>query len=122
MSSIEQLCQQYHALRFNGIAKSLPSLLESAEENSFSYLQFAAMLVEDEQKQRTGRRIALNRHRAGFPVCKRLEEFDYHYQSTITKRQINQLLDFTFIDNCLFRSIRTPVSVNIRTVAGGYFL
>ncbi len=23
---------------------------------------------------------------------------------------------------CLFRSIRTPVSVNIRTVAGGYFL
>ena len=50
MSSIEQLFQQYRALRFNGIAKSLPNLLESAEENSFSYLKFAAMLVEDERK------------------------------------------------------------------------
>ncbi len=61
MPSIEKLCQQYHALRFNGIAKSLPNLLEKAEENEFSYLQFATMLVEDEQRQRTGRRIALNK-------------------------------------------------------------
>lgn len=99
MPSIEKLCQQYHALRFNGIAKSLPNLLEKAEENEFSYLQFATMPVEDEQRQRTGRRIVLNRRKAGFPVCKRLEEFDYHYQSTIAKRQINQLLDFSFIDN-----------------------
>ena len=31
-------------------------------------------------------------------VVKRLEEFDYRHQSTITKRQINALLDFRFID------------------------
>jgi len=99
MPSIEQLCQQYRALRFNGIAKSLPNLLKRAEENEFSCLRFATMLVEDEQKQRTDRRIALARRKAGFSVCKQLEEFDYHCQSTITKRQINQLLDFTFIDN-----------------------
>jgi len=32
-------------------------------------------------------------------VLKRLEEFDYRWQTTITKRQINRLLDFSFIDN-----------------------
>jgi DNA replication protein DnaC len=99
MQSIDQVCQQYRELRFNGIADTLPSLLIRAEENDLSYLQFAAMLVEDEQGQRNSRRIALNRRKASFPVIKRLEEFDYRHQTTITKRQVNQLLDFTFIDN-----------------------
>ena len=49
---------------------------------------------------RTEKRIALNHRKAGFPVLKRLEEFDYRHQTTITKRQVNQLLDFSFIDNC----------------------
>jgi len=99
MQSIDQVCQQYRELRFNGIADTLPGLLIRAEDNELSYLQFAAMLVEDEQGQRNSRRIALNRRKAGFPVIKRLEEFDYRHQTTITKRQVNQLLDFTFIDN-----------------------
>jgi len=99
VQSIDQVCQQYRELRFNGIADTLPSLLIRAEENELSYLQFATMLVEDEQGQRNSRRIALNRRKAGFPVIKRLEEFDYRHQTTITKRQVNQLLDFTFIDN-----------------------
>jgi len=99
MLSIDQVCQQHRELRFNGIVDTLPGLLARAEENNLSYLQFATMLVEDEQGQRNARRIALNRRKAGFPVIKRLEEFDYRHQSTITKRQVNQLLDFTFIDN-----------------------
>ena len=33
------------------------------------------------------------------PADKRLEDFDYRHQTTITKRQINGLLDFGFIDN-----------------------
>jgi DNA replication protein DnaC len=37
--------------------------------------------------------------RAGFPVKKELEEFDFTFQSTISKKQIVNLLDFGFIDN-----------------------
>jgi len=32
-------------------------------------------------------------------VHKSLDEFDYRFQTTITKREINTLLDFGFIDN-----------------------
>ena len=35
---------------------------------------------------------------AAFPAEKRLEGFDYRHQTTITKRQVNALLDFQFID------------------------
>jgi DNA replication protein DnaC len=32
-------------------------------------------------------------------MVKQLQEFDFSFQTTITKRQITSLLDFTFIDN-----------------------
>jgi len=99
MLSIEQACQQYRALRINGIADALPDLLTQAEDNSPSYLQFAATLIKEEEERRTERRITLNRRRASIPVIKQLEAFDYKHQTSITKRQVNQLLDFTFVDN-----------------------
>jgi DNA replication protein DnaC len=97
--SIEQVCQKYRGLRFNSIAEALAGLLSQAEANEISYLEFADRLVEQEQRVRNQKRINLNHRKAGFPVLKRLEEFDYRHQSSITKRQVNQLLDFSFIDN-----------------------
>jgi DNA replication protein DnaC len=97
-SSVEQVAQQYRGLRFNHIAASLPELLSRAEANELSYLDFAQQLVMHEQDERNHRRMGLNLRKAGFPVTKYLEEFDYRHQSTITKRQVNQLLDFRFID------------------------
>jgi len=99
MTSIEQTAHKYRELRFNCIADSLEQLLAQAESNEISYLQFAELLVDHELKVRNAKRIELNRRKAGFPVIKTLEEFDYRHQSTITKRQVNQLLDFNFIDH-----------------------
>jgi len=99
MTSIEQTAHKYRELRFNCIADSLEHLLAQAESNELSYLQFAELLVDHELKVRNAKRIELNRRKAGFPVIKTLEEFDYRHQSTITKRQVNQLLDFNFIDH-----------------------
>ena len=99
MTTIEQVTRKYRELRFTSMADSLESLLVSAESNELSYLQFAEQLVDHELRSRQHKRIELNRRKAGFPVAKRLEEFDYRHQTTITKRQVNQLLDFSFIDN-----------------------
>jgi len=99
MSTIEQVIGKYRELRFTCMAQSLESLLVSAEDNDLSYLQFAEQLVDQELNTRQRKRIELNRRKASFPVVKCLEEFDYRHQTTITKRQVNQLLDFGFIDN-----------------------
>lgn len=97
-SSIDHVVQKYRGLRFNHIAACLPELLSRAEANELSYLDFADQLVAHEQDERNRKRIGLNLRKAGFPVTKYLEEFDYRHQTTITKRQVNQLLDFRFID------------------------
>jgi DNA replication protein DnaC len=98
-TSIEQVSQKYRGLRFNSIAEGLAELLSRAEANDISYLEFADQLVDHEQRVRNQKRIDLNHRKAGFPVVKRLEEFDYRHQTSITKRQVNQLLDFSFIDD-----------------------
>ena len=99
MSSIEQVVQQCKSLRLCHLAGTLDGLLASAEANEVSYLQFAEVLMQQEITGRSHKRIELNRRKANIPVPKSLEEFDYRHQTTISKRQVNQLLDFSFIDN-----------------------
>ncbi|WP_347331173.1 IS21-like element helper ATPase IstB, partial [Marinimicrobium locisalis] len=48
--------------------------------------------------ERTRSRIARHLKQAQLPAHKPLEAFDYRHQTTITKRQVNALLDFGFID------------------------
>ena len=76
----------------------MEGLLTQAQDNELSYLQFAQLLAGHELGQRERKRVESNRKRAGFPLLKRLEEFDYQSQTTITKRQVNALLDFRFIE------------------------
>ncbi|MDS6630203.1 ATP-binding protein [Klebsiella michiganensis] len=63
-----------------------------------SFLSFAQRLAEYELQQRQANRVQRNYKTAGFPAHKHLEGFDYRHQTTISKRQINSLLDFRFID------------------------
>jgi DNA replication protein DnaC len=99
MASFETVKNKYKSLRFNSIASSLDTLVKQADGNEISYLQFAEILADHELRIRDENRIRLNMKRAAFPMIKQLQEFDFSFQTTITKRQITSLLDFTFIDN-----------------------
>jgi DNA replication protein DnaC len=99
MSRLDQAVGRFRNLRCTAIADALPQLLSEAEDNAVSYLDLAERLAEHEQRVRESKRLDGNRRRARLPSDKRLEAFDYRHQTTITKRQINALLDFGFIDN-----------------------
>lgn len=99
MSSIESVSQKYRSLHLTAMAQGLEQMLGAAEANAVSYLQFAETLIERELLQRNSKRIEQNKRRAEFPVHKSLDEFDYRFQTTISKREVNGLLDFGFIDN-----------------------
>lgn len=98
MSQLEQTVSRYRSLRLSAAADELTNLLAEAEANEMSYLSFADRLAEHELIQRQDKRIRRNRKMAAFPAEKRLEGFDYRHQTIITKRQVNALLDFQFID------------------------
>lgn len=98
MSQLEQTVARYRALRLSAAAEHLSSLLSQAEANELSYLNFADQLAEYELAQRQSKRVDRNMRGAGFPAQKLLESFDYRHQTTITKRQVSALLDFSFIE------------------------
>ena len=99
MSSYELVASHYRSLRLTATANSLAALLAEAEANEMSYLGFAQRLAEHEIDARTSTRVARHLKQAQFPAEKHLDAFDYRHQTTITKRQVNALLDFGFIDN-----------------------
>ncbi|WP_198243559.1 MULTISPECIES: IS21-like element helper ATPase IstB [Bacteria] len=99
MCLIEQVNRQCQHLKLSSLTTALPELLQQAETNELSYLQYTDLLLGHEVKTRNDKRLSANRRKAGFPIEKHLESFDYRHQTTITKRQVNQLLDFDFIDN-----------------------
>lgn len=98
MSLLEQTQSRYRSLRLGATADQLADLLAQADANELSYLDFARQLAEHELSERTRSRIARHLKQAQLPAEKPLETFNYRHQTTITKRQVNALLDFGFID------------------------
>lgn len=72
--------------------------MAKAEANEISYLGFVQSLAEHKLLQRNVNRIQRHFKQAQFSSEKRLDQFDYRHQTTVTKRQISGLLDFSFID------------------------
>ncbi len=129
MLSLDEVRRKYRALKLSNIADSLDDLLRKAEDNEVSYLEMADMLAEEELGKREQKRIGANLKRSGFPARKTLEEFDYRFQTTITKKEVNSLLDFTFLDqrrNLIFIGApgvgKTHLSIGIgeKAVQSGY--
>ncbi|SFM97841.1 DNA replication protein DnaC [Nitrosomonas communis] len=129
MSSIDSVAYKYRSLCLSGIAEQLEQLLSQAEANDVSYLQFAEILIVHEHNQRNSKRIEQNRKRAAFLLHKTLEEFDYRFQTTISKREVNSLLNFDFIDtreNVVFigppgvGKTHLAIGIGLKVIDAGY--
>ncbi len=129
MTAIDAVAHQYRALNCGHLAHGLAALLGAAEANALSYLDLVEQLVDLELQGRETHRLAANLRKAGFPVIKRLEEFDYRHQTTITKRQVSQLLDFRFLEehaNLVFigppgvGKTHLAVAIGLKALEAGY--
>ena len=129
MSAIERLAQQFRARHCHHLAAGLPDLLTQAEANELSYLQLAEQRVDLERQGRARNRLTLNVRKADFPAIKRLEEFDFRHQTTITTRQVSPLLDFRVLDERAHRVFigppgvgKTPLAIAmaLKAVDAGY--
>ena len=99
MHTFDDVSRMMRSLNLKHSRESLSTLLSQAGDQELTPLQWAGMLLGFELNEREQQRRSANRRKAGIQVEKRLDEFDYRHQTTITKRQVAQLLDFQFIDN-----------------------
>jgi DNA replication protein DnaC len=84
-------------LRLSGLAATLDIRLHEAATSGLSHREFLELLVQDELLQRNDRQLARRMKVACFREPKRLEDFDFKFNTTIKKNVIFDLATCRFI-------------------------
>jgi len=105
MKAYQNVINLLIALKLRGIHAKLDELITEAETQKQSFLSFLHQLLLTELADRAERRYRRNIAAAHFPVIKKLEDFEFGRVKGITKTEVSQLQDFSWIDkkeNLLF--------------------
>lgn len=98
MGKIDQIKDLAKELKLEYLAINIEKIIEEAAKTDISYQELIVSLLENEvdlkDKKARDRRLRF----AGFPVIKTIEDFDLDFQKSITKKQINRLLEMDWID------------------------
>jgi DNA replication protein DnaC len=98
MNPSPELIPLLKQLRLSGILDSIERRNRQALEEKFSYMDFLAMILQDEVARRNQKRFALALRRASFRNQKTFEEFDFTFIPGINRTLITDLASCRFIE------------------------
>jgi DNA replication protein DnaC len=96
---MERLQEQMQRLRLFKSRERLEALLQDAAAKEVSYADFLDKLLSEEVSSKTAKNISMRTHLARFPFVKSLDAFDFGYQPSIDKKQIQSLASCHFIEH-----------------------
>ena len=129
MKTYEKVINQLTTLKLKGMIQKLDEAVNEAERGQYSYISFINSLLNAELDHRVEKRFQRNMTGAHFPVLKDLESFEYGKAMGISKMDISQLLEFSWIDNhCNLLFFGPPglgkthltIGIGIKAVEKGY--
>jgi DNA replication protein DnaC len=98
MNNLELIKESLQTLNLKNASLNLESFVKKAETNQSTYAEFLQDILTSEVQFRTDRAKTKRIKEAGFPYIKTIEDFDISFQSAITKQQLKQLAEFTWIE------------------------
>ena len=125
----EYLQTTLRCLRLGGMAEMLPIRYQEARANELDYEEFLRRLVEDELGKRKNNLINRRVKAARFPQTTTLENFDFSFNVSISKKTIMSLMSTAFItkwQNVLFvgppgvGKTHIALSIGYAAVCNGY--
>lgn len=129
MDKLENIKDLAKELNLNHLRVNASKIIEDSNNRDVSYqdmlLSILCSEIELKDKKAQERRLKFE----GFPVIKKIEEFDFEFQNSITKKQINKLLEMDWIDrmyNLIFLGPpglgKTHISISLgyRAIEMGY--
>jgi len=129
MDKLDKIKDMAKELNLHNLKVNAIEIIEAANNKDISYQDMLLTLLEKEielkDKNARERRLKF----AGFPVIKTIEEFDIEFQTSITKKQINKLLEMDWIDrmyNLIFLGppglgkSHLSISLGYRAIEMGY--
>jgi DNA replication protein DnaC len=98
-AQLERLGEQLQRLRLFKSKERLEALLQQAVAEEISYADFLERVLSEEVASKTAKNITMRTSLARFPFVKSLEAFDFAYQPSLDKKQIQQLANCHFIEH-----------------------
>src|SRR3989475_2431662 len=98
-AQLERLQEQMQRLRLFKSRERLEALLQDATTKEASYADFLDTLLTEEVASKTAKHVTMRTHLARFPFVKSLETFDFSYQPSLDKKQIQTLSSCHFIEH-----------------------
>ena len=96
---LERLQDHLHRLRLFKSRERLEALLQDASAKELSYTDFLEGVLTEEVQAKTAKHITMRTHLARFPFVKGLESFDFSYQPSLDKKQLQTLATCHFIEH-----------------------
>lgn len=93
----ESMTSMLRRLRLSGLTETLEVRLHEASGNRLSHLEFLELILQDELLVRDERKIRRRVKSASFRDQKSLEEFDWHFNPRIKRKQMYELATGRFI-------------------------
>jgi DNA replication protein DnaC len=94
----DALRQALKQLRLSGLCQNLEIRLQEASGNHLSHGEFLELLVQDELTVRRDRLIQRRVKAAGFRELRTLEDFDWQFNPSISRKQVYELATGRFIE------------------------
>jgi DNA replication protein DnaC len=98
MNPSHDLIPMLKQLRLSGILDSIEQRNRQAIEGKFSYMDFLAMILQDEVARRSQKRFSLALRRASFRSQKTLEDFDFTCMPNMNRAMLTDLASCRFIE------------------------
>lgn len=95
----ERIGEHLTRLRLFKSRERYEALLQEAATREMSYSDFLDSLLTEEVESKTAKNITMRTHLARFPFVKSLEVFDFSYQPSLDRKQIQSLSNCHYIEH-----------------------
>ena len=128
-AQLERLAEHLRKLRLLKSGERLEAMLQDAAARELPYAQFLEQLLGEEVAAKTGKNVAMRTAMARFPLVKPLETFDFAYQPSIDRKQLQQLATCHYLehgDNVIVLGppgvgkTHLAVSLGLKAIEAGY--
>lgn len=93
----QSVADKLRKLRLSGLAETLEVRLQEAQGNRLSHLEFLELILQDEVLVRDQRKIGRRIKSAQFRDMKSLDDFDWSFNTNISRKQIYELATGQFV-------------------------
>ena len=96
---MERLQEKLQRLRLFKSRERIEALLQDATAKELTYADFLDTLLTEEVASKTQKNVTMRTNLARFPFVKGLDAFDFSYQPSIDKKQIQALATCHFVEH-----------------------